>query len=112
MHRQGDWERYTTHVAQAKTMSDLPASFDEVVLAKLLAGNTVKIKDGARSLHLALVPLEDAGGHHIGELTLIRDISALEATFNGYMALVFFLCLLVAATLFLGFSRSPRTGGP
>lgn len=100
MHRQGDWERYTTHVAQAKTMSDLPASFDEVVLAKLLAGNTVKIKDGARSLHLALVPLEDAGGHHIGELTLIRDISALEATFNGYMALVFFLCLLVAATLF------------
>ena len=100
MHRHGDWNRLSSHVTQAQTMNNLPASLDEVVLARLLAGQAVKIKDGARSLHLALVPLQDAGGHHIGELTLIRDISALEATFNNYMALVIFLSLVVAASLF------------
>jgi signal transduction histidine kinase len=103
MQRQGEWNRFTSHVVQAQTMSTLPTSLDDVALARLLAGQAVKIKDGGRSLHLALVPLQDAGGHHIGELTLIRDISALEATFNNYMALVIFLCLLVAASLFGAF---------
>lgn len=100
MNRQGDWDRFSTHVAQAQTMRDLPPKLDELTLARLLAGQTVKITDAGRSLHLALVPLRDAGEHHIGELVLIRNISEFEATFNGYMALVIFLCLLVAASLF------------
>jgi signal transduction histidine kinase len=100
MGRQGDWNRFSSHVAQAQTTSDLPSSLDELTLGRLLAGQTVKIKSGRRSLHLALVPLRDAGEHHIGELVLLRDISELEATFNGYMTLVIFLCLLVAASLF------------
>lgn len=100
MQRQGEWDRFSTHVAQAQTMRDLPPGLDGLALARLLAGQTVKIRDAERSLHLALVPLRDAGEHHIGELVLIRDISALETTFSGYMALVIFLSLLVAASLF------------
>lgn len=100
MSRQGDWARFSSHVAQAQTMPDLPETLGEVPLARLLAGEAVKIKDKGRSLHVAVVPLNDAGGHHIGELMLIRDISALEATFNGYMAIVSLLCLGVAGCVF------------
>lgn len=100
MKRQGEWDRFPSHVAQAQTMSSLPAGLDAGELARLLAGQTVKFKDGARSLHLALVPLHDAGEHHIGELVLIRDITDLEATFDGYMAVVIGLGLAVAASLF------------
>lgn len=103
MHRQNAWDRFSTHVAHARTISNLPAAFDGIVLARLLSGKTVKIKEDGRSLHLALVPLHDAGGHHIGEITLIRDITDLEATFNNYMALVIALSLGVAATLFAVF---------
>lgn len=98
--REGDWDRFPSHVAQAQTMPALPASLGPGELARLLAGRTVKINENARSLLLALAPLRDAGEHHIGELVLIRDITDLEATFNGYMALVIFFCLLVAASLF------------
>lgn len=100
MNRQGDWSRFASHVVQAQTMTGLPATLDETVLARLLAGKTVKIKDQGRSLHAALAPLDDAAGHHIGELLLIRDISDLEATFNGYMAVVILLSLGVAAGVF------------
>jgi signal transduction histidine kinase len=100
MNRQGDWSRFASHVVQAQTMTGLPDSLDESVLARLLAGKTVKIKDQGRSLHAALEPLDDAAGHHIGELLLIRDISDLEATFNGYMAVVILLSLAVAAGVF------------
>ena len=100
MNRQGEWSRFASHVVQAQTMTALPAALDETVVARLLAGQAVKFKDQGRSLHAALAPLDDAAGHHIGELLLIRDISDLEATFNGYMAVVILLSLGVAAGVF------------
>lgn len=103
MKRQGDWDRFASHVVQAQTMTDLPDALDKAALAKLLTGKTLKIRDQGRSLHAALEPLNDAAGHHIGELLLIRDISDLEATFNGYMAAVILLSLGVAAAVFGAF---------
>ena len=100
MQRQGDWQRFSSHVAQAQTAAQLPATLDDRALSRLLAGSAVELKDGDRALHVVLVPLTDAGGRHIGELAVIRDVTLLESTFNGYMAAVVLLSLAVAAGVF------------
>ncbi|MDP2823291.1 MAG: ATP-binding protein [Sulfuritalea sp.] len=96
MKRQGDWQRFSSHVAQAQTAPRIPAAFDEAALARLLAGYAVEIEEQGRSLHMAVVPLTDAGEHPIGQLVIMRDITALKSTFNGYMAAVILLSLAVA----------------
>lgn len=96
MKRSGEWERFATHAVQAQTTERLPAALDDRLLTQLFAGRTAEIRDGGRSLHLAVVPVEDAGGVHIGDLVVMRDISALEATFQWSMAAVLLISLLVA----------------
>lgn len=100
MKRQGDWERFSGHVVVAQTMASLPSALDGHLLARLLRGESAKIADAGRSLHMALVPLADAAGHPIGKLAILRDVTQLERTFNGYMALVVLLSLAVAAGVF------------
>ena len=97
MKRQGDWERFATHVALAQTTEQLPAALDDRTLTRLLAGRTAVIEDSGRTLHVAIVPLDDAGGRNIGELAVIRDITALESTFRWSIAAVTLVSLLVAA---------------
>jgi len=97
MQRQGEWERFSSYVALAQTVPRLPVALDESVLARLLNGDSAKIEDGGRSLHMAAVPLADAAGHPIGKLAIMRDVTLLESTFNGYMAAVVLLSLAVAA---------------
>lgn len=97
MRRSGDWERFATHVALAQTSEQLPAAFDRHMLGDLLDGRNAVIEDRGRSLHVALVPLEDAGGRHIGELAVIRDIAGLQATFRRSIMTVTLVSLLVAA---------------
>jgi len=96
MNRQGDWQRFSAHVALAQAGGQLPASFDDRALALLLAGKTIKLVEDGRSLHMAVVPMEDAGGHHIGELVIMRDVTAFESTFNRYILVVSLLSLAVA----------------
>ncbi|MDP2825708.1 MAG: ATP-binding protein [Sulfuritalea sp.] len=94
--REGEWQRFADHVALAQTAGQLPAAFDDRVLTRLLGGSAVEIADQGRSLHMAIVPLADAGGHQIGELAILRDITELQSTFNRYMAAVILLSLAVA----------------
>lgn len=85
------------------------------MLGGLLAGRNAVIEDGGRSLHVALVPLEDAGGRHIGELVVIRDIAGLQATFRRSIITVMLVSLLVAggrAGDFLFRTRQGRTRLP
>lgn len=97
MQRQGDWERFANHVALTQTSEQLPATFDNSMLGGLLAGRNAVIDDRGRALHVALVPLEDAGRRHIGELVVIRDITELQATFRRSIATVTLVSLLIAA---------------
>ncbi len=100
MQRQGEWDRFSGHVVLAQTVARLPGALDERVLARLLGGDSVRIAEAGRSLHMALLPLNDAAGHPIGRLAILRDVTQLERTFNGTMALVVLLSLTVAAGVF------------
>jgi signal transduction histidine kinase len=96
MKRAGDWERFSSHATLAQTSEQLPAALDDQRLAELLAGRTTEIDDWGRSLHLAALPFNDAGGTHIGDLVVIRDITALESTFQWSIVAVTLISLLVA----------------
>jgi signal transduction histidine kinase len=96
MKREGNWDRFATHVALAQTIDQLPIALDEPTLQKLLTGRSAKIQDRGRSLHLAVVPLENVGRRHIGDLVVIRDITALESTFQWSIVAVTAISLLAA----------------
>jgi signal transduction histidine kinase len=112
MKRSGDWQRFASHAALAQTTDALPAALDDATLRQLQAGRTVEIRDQGRSLHLALVRLDDAGGRHIGDLVVMRDISRLESAFLWSIVAVMLLGLLVAAgvlgTFYLALDRVER----
>ena len=97
MNRQGDWNRFVDHVALAETGERLPASLDRATLGRLMTGRTDIIETGERSLHLAMVPLDDASGHHIGELVVMHDITGMQSTFRWSVGLVTLAGVLVAA---------------
>ena len=103
MQRSGDWERFGSHAVLAQTAEQIPAALDERLLQQLLAGGTAEIGDGGRSIHLASVPINDAGGRHLGDLVVMRDISALESTFQWSMIAVILISLLAAAGVLGGF---------
>lgn len=96
MKRKGSWERFAGHVALAQTTDRPLAALDDRILQSLLAGRTAEIDDHGRSLHLAAVPLKDAGQRHIGDLVVIRDITALKSTFNWSIVAVTAISLLSA----------------
>lgn len=104
MKRQGEWDRYASHVALAQTADELPAGLDNRLLNQLLAGQSARISDGGRSLHMAAVPLADAAGHPIGQIAILRDVSSLESTFKGYIAIVVLASLAVAGAVFAIFN--------
>ena len=69
--RQGDWERFSSHVALAQTTAQLPAALDDRLLARLLDGDSTPYR-GRRALpahgHGAAgrcrrPPIGDAGDH-------------------------------------------------
>ncbi|MFH1869795.1 MAG: ATP-binding protein [Pseudomonadota bacterium] len=96
MKREGNWARFAGHVALAQTTDRPLAALDDRVLQSLLAGRTAEIDDSGRSLHLAAVPLKDAGQRHIGNLVVIRDITALKSAFNWSIVAVTAISLLSA----------------
>lgn len=103
MQRSGDWERFGTHAVLAQTAEQLPAALDERLLQQLLAGGSAEIRDRGRSIHLASVPINDAGKRHLGDLVVMRDITALESTFQWSMIAVILISLLAAGGVLGGF---------
>lgn len=97
MKRSGNWDRFQTHAVLAQTSAQLPDALDDESVRKVLAGQTTEIDDAGRTLHLATVPIHDAGGRHLGDLVVMRDITALVGTFHGSILTVTLISLLAAA---------------
>ena len=79
----------------AQTVERLPVTLDDRLLAQLLSGRSTEISDQGRSLHLAIVPLEDAGKQHIGDLVVIllftligRQEHSMLVGLEGFLATV------------------------
>ena len=96
MQREGNWDRFATHVALAQTIDALPAALDDPTLQALLAGRTAEIDDRGRALHLAVVPLEDVAKRHIGDVVVMRDITGLATSFRWSIVGVTAIGLLAA----------------
>ena len=99
MQRSGNWARFGSHAVLAQTAEQLPAALDERLLQQLLAGRAAEISDFGRSIHLAGVPINDAGKRQIGDLVVMRDITALESTFQWSMIAVILISLLAAGVV-------------
>lgn len=95
--RQGNWDRFAQQVLVAQTDVPAPAAMDDAVLTALRAGATQVFTQGDQTLHLAMLPLDDASGRRIGDLVVMRDISGLQQTFQRSIATVTLLSLLVGA---------------
>lgn len=95
--RQGSWERFGSRVLVAQTASQVPTALNDHLLASLSAGGTEVLRDGSRSLHLAMLPLKDASGRRIGDLVVMRDITVLQQTFLNSVLAVTLLSLLAGA---------------
>ncbi len=97
MQRTGDWGRFGSHAVLAQTTGELPAKLDERLLQQLRDGGTAEISDLGRSIHLASVPIIDAGKRHLGDLVVMRDTTALESMFQWSMISVILISLLAAS---------------
>ena len=95
--RQGSWDRFGTRVLVAQSASQMPAALNDPVLASLSAGSTEVFRDGGRTLHLAMLPLNDASGRRIGDFVVMRDITTLQKTFLNSVLAVTLLSLLAGA---------------
>lgn len=95
--RQGNWDRFAQQVLVAQTDVPAPVAMDDTVLTALRAGATQVFTQGDQTLHLAMLPLDDASGRRIGDLVVMRDITALQQTFQRSIATVTLLSLLVGA---------------
>lgn len=95
--RQGSWDRFGSRVVVAQTASQLPTALNDRLLASLGAGGTEVFRDASRTLHLAMLPLNDASGRRIGDFVVMRDITALQQTFLNSVLAVTLLSLLAGA---------------
>jgi signal transduction histidine kinase len=95
--REGKWDRFDTQVMVAQTTPQVPAALNDSALGSLRGGATEVFEDGNRTLHLAMLPLADARGRRIGDLVVMRDITALQGTFQRSVLAVTLLSLLAGA---------------
>jgi signal transduction histidine kinase len=99
LRRQGKWDRFASVVMVAQTAIDMPAALTDSALADLRGGATQVLDEGKRALHLAVLPLNDARGRRIGDLMVVRDITALQQTFSRLIMAVTILSLAAGAAV-------------
>ena len=95
--REGRWDRFSHQVMVAQTMDEIPGAVTDSVLADLRKGKTQILSEGQQTLHLAMFPMTDANGQHVGDMVVMRNISGLQSTFQRSIVTVTALSLLVGA---------------
>lgn len=110
--RQGQWEQFDNRVLVAQTTAQFPPELSASVLERLRAGHTEVVDASGRVLHLAMMALSDVAGQRIGDLVVMRDITALQQTFVQSMVSVIGLSLAaglgVLALFYVALGRVER----
>lgn len=93
--RQGNWDHFAQQVLVAQTRVPAPVAIDDAMLTALRGGANQVFSQDDKTLHLAMLPLDDASGRRIGDLVVMRDISGLQQTFQRSIVTVTLLSSLV-----------------
>ncbi len=95
--RQGNWNHFADQVVVAATVDPHPVALNDAVLAYLRGGATHVFTQGQQTMHLAMLPMDDANGRRIGDLVVMRNISGLQQTFQNSILTVILMSLVVGA---------------
>jgi PAS domain S-box-containing protein len=99
--RDAQWGRYPDRVLIYSSMPQFPTEFDHLVGSEALAGGgaTNGGSFGGRSFRVLAHRLEDCSGADVGELLILADTSAAQASFVKLLSLTVAGALLLLAVL-------------
>ncbi|WP_305906958.1 cache domain-containing protein [Methylomarinum sp. Ch1-1] len=106
LNRTPDWERYPDRVLAAQTQAQVPEFLDSLLKkwGQSTAPHSQIINAGARTLNVGAIPLFDAGDRQIGQMLILRDVSALnqhiDDNFFGFVISVLAGGLLLSLVLY------------
>jgi PAS domain S-box-containing protein len=110
---QPDWDRYPSDVVSYSSLRPLPDGLLEGHLREYDQADhdrRLQVKAGGRVWRVAYVPVEDASGHDIGDLTVMLDVTAVQKAFwrtmTGAGALALAVLTLLMAFLFTLLKRT------
>lgn len=98
------WDDLARSVVTARTIDPIPAALASLLDARDPPAKAELATDqGRRELHAAFQPLLDVTGRQIGDIVLVRDVTAIQDTFRRSLALTAALSLLAGVAVFFLF---------
>ncbi len=107
----GSWDDYPDVVVIGRTLAELPAGLRGLLVEGRLPArhDTIGFADAGRTLSGAMIPVADAGGRHLADLLLLRDVSAERArSYSALLLNLMFALLLPAGVVALLWSVTGR----
>ncbi len=78
-----DWNQFPVEVALAQTMDTLPKQLVELIKSGSQTRRLISSDGGHRLLQVAFLPLTGASGIPLGNIVVLRDVTALHASAAG-----------------------------
>ena len=100
--RDADWDRFPDSVVISRTVKDIPEELGRR-LAKGRHGHDparLEVSMAGRDYHAHFLELEDAGGRQVGDMVILRDVTARYAAFRRIIVAGSLIRLAVGAGLF------------
>jgi len=100
----GKWDQFPTSVAVAQTMTPIPQGI--IALASEDSHThkaVISTEAGRKVLYAAFLPLTDVAERQIGDIVVIRDVTAIQQSFRHSMALIAALSILAGVVVFFLF---------
>jgi PAS domain S-box-containing protein len=103
--REEDWDAHPTMAPIDATKADIPAEVMALVTAAPpAAGQTVDLESQGRLYCARSGSLEDVAGQPVGQIILLRDITAVEGAFTRAVWEISIVCVLLVGVAFVFFS--------
>jgi len=100
--RRSDWDRFPQSVVVAATLPEVPAALGPLLAEGMHPRLTAAsdLTHGERIYQAGFIPLHDAGGREVGDLAVLRDVTATTAHTRQTLAAVVVAAIVVSALLF------------
>ncbi|MDP2794089.1 MAG: EAL domain-containing protein [Sulfurisoma sp.] len=103
--RRPDWDRFPESVVTAATLPDVPAALGTLLPEDKHPRMKVagELAHGERIYQAGFIPLNDAGGREVGDLVVLRDVTATKAHTRQMLLGVMAVATVVGTLLFFLF---------